>query len=543
MSPDAVIIGGGPAGSAIGRLLASWGHSVLILATSADRSRGLAESLPPSTQKLLAEVGVLDAVERAGFYRATGNTAWWASRDRRVERFNSSASGPVLSGSLLVRQAQHERRVEGLGTSVVEASALGYQVYRPDFDRVLLDSAANAGARVRVGARARSVRFDADRSARVDYEHHGRRSAVSCRFVLDCSGRAGVVGRRFRRAEPGHRMYALVGVWQKAGHWDLPDETHTVVETCDSGWAWSVPISASTRHVGMMVDGITPHGANRRALADAYRVEIGQTAHVRALVDDALLQDVWACDASLYSSDVYAGPQFLLIGDAGSFIDPLSSFGVKKALASAWLGAVVVHTCLTHADRQDVALGFFSQREREIYAAHLRRSSDFARAAQVEHPHPFWVSRASIDPVGVPENDDANDAQVREAFERIKQAPSIEFRLADDARLNKAPIIRGREIVLEDALAVAAAGLNGGATTTSMLNGSHTTGSAPGVRPAIRFFENVDLVKLAEMACQHTRVPDLFEAYCRSHAPVPLPSLLTALSLLVAKRILKPIGA
>ena len=60
----------------------------------------------------------------------------------------------------------------------------------------------------------------------------------------------------------------------------------------------------------------------------------------------------------------YAGPRFLLAGDAGSFIDPLSSFGVKKALASAWLGAIVVHTRLAHADRETLASDFFSDWER-----------------------------------------------------------------------------------------------------------------------------------------------------------------------------------
>ena len=59
---DAVVIGGGPAGSAAARLLTTWGHDVVVLTTTPDRSRGLAESLPPSTQRVLAEVGVLDAV-------------------------------------------------------------------------------------------------------------------------------------------------------------------------------------------------------------------------------------------------------------------------------------------------------------------------------------------------------------------------------------------------------------------------------------------------------------------------------------------------
>ena len=115
---DAVVIGGGPAGSAIGRLLAAWGHSVRILNKPVDRSRGLGESLPPSTKKLLDAIDVLDLVDRAGFYKTTGNTVWWASRERRVEKFDPSG----------------------------EIS--GYQVFRPDFDRVLLEHAASAGADV-----------------------------------------------------------------------------------------------------------------------------------------------------------------------------------------------------------------------------------------------------------------------------------------------------------------------------------------------------------------------------------------------------------
>ena len=112
---DVVVIGGGPAGSAVARLLASWGHAALMLDSAPPRSRGLAESLPPSTRKLMTEVGVLDAVERAGFYRSTGNTVWWASADPRVENFGSPAH------------------------------ATGYQVHRPDFDRVLRESARKRG--------------------------------------------------------------------------------------------------------------------------------------------------------------------------------------------------------------------------------------------------------------------------------------------------------------------------------------------------------------------------------------------------------------
>jgi hypothetical protein len=76
---NVVVIGAGPAGSAVANLCAAWGRSVLVLSTAGRIARGLAESLPPSTRKLFATVGVLDSVQRAGFYRTTDNTVWWAS--------------------------------------------------------------------------------------------------------------------------------------------------------------------------------------------------------------------------------------------------------------------------------------------------------------------------------------------------------------------------------------------------------------------------------------------------------------------------------
>src|SRR4029450_13599034 len=95
---DDVVIGGGPAGTVAARLLASWGHSVLLLTKAIERSRGLGGPLPPSTRKLMATAGVLDEVERAGFYRTTGNTVWWGSREQRVETFEPSGEASGVQG-------------------------------------------------------------------------------------------------------------------------------------------------------------------------------------------------------------------------------------------------------------------------------------------------------------------------------------------------------------------------------------------------------------------------------------------------------------
>src|SRR4029077_7563734 len=118
---DVAVLGAGPAGAAAARLLAMWGHSVVVL-NRLPRHPPLAESLPPSCGKLFDEMGARSLVDSAGFVRATGNTVYWADRERRVEMF--------------------------------DAGHRGYQVSRDAFDALLLDAARA----VRAMARDASVR-------------------------------------------------------------------------------------------------------------------------------------------------------------------------------------------------------------------------------------------------------------------------------------------------------------------------------------------------------------------------------------------------
>src|SRR3954453_22820892 len=111
-------------------------------------------------------------------------------------------------------------------------------------------------------------------------------------------------------------MYALVGEGHAADRWDVPDPTHPLVEAYGRGWAWSVPVSSAVRHVGVMIDGPSPRHAGQ-ALAEAYRSDLAATSAFARVLDTAALNDVWSCDASTYSSRAFAGPHYLLVGDAG----------------------------------------------------------------------------------------------------------------------------------------------------------------------------------------------------------------------------------
>jgi flavin-dependent dehydrogenase len=493
--PEVVIIGGGPAGAAAARLLSRWGHRVLLLCRSEPSRPSLAESLPPSTQKLLAQVEVLDAIDSAGFYRSTGNTVWWESTDPRIEPFPRGATG--------------------------------YQVQRERFDGVLVSLAERAGVDVRRDASVRAVHVGVGSSdlARVEFDAPAGLRSVVAPWVLDCSGRSGLVARSLglRRGERGHRTLALVRPWRREGGWDVTDETHTLVESYGDGWAWSVPVSPTVRHVAVMVDprdGVTALAPEREAEA-MYRAELRKTEQLRRLTDGAAAAGpVAAHDASLYDAARACDAGFLLVGDAYSFIDPLSSVGVKKALASAWLAAVAVHTALATPSMQSAALELFETREREVYASYRRlTATQFGRATR-RYDHRFWSDRAVVG--GVDESDPAANAQhesslpaVAAALDELKKRSAIHLVRSGRWDVAPRPAVRDREVVLEHRLVT------------------------PRDPAGLRFLYGVDLVSLGTMTSAHEQVPDLFEAYNRLHAAVGLPEFLSALATLVAEGLLE----
>lgn len=485
---DVAVIGGGPSGAVAAALLASWGRRVCLLTRPVEAGRSLANSLPPSTRKLLEQTDILDLVDSVG-YRTTGNTVWWGDRAGRIEPFDPD------------------------GTS------WGYQVERAQLDPLLLDRAAARGAVVSRDARVRGVSVDVDcGDAVVHFDQQGQARALRACMLLDCSGRAGLIARqlRLRRHVPGGRMQALIGVWRRPARWTLDHPSHTFIETCDEGWAWSIPVSDEVRHVGLMIDGATSRLPRGPSVVSTYRNQLARTSRLAAQVQGASLEHAFACDASVYGSIESAGPHFLLVGDAGSTLNPLSSFGVKKALASAWLAAVVAHTALAHPERTQAAGEFFSRWEQQVWRTNLQRSRDFAREALARHPGPFWETQASLVVDAGGAADDRSRVQLPEvraalALLRASNAPMLS---RGTRPLSEAPIVRGNTIAIEPA--------------------------APCVGDAVplRYFRGVDLVSLTALADGVSDVPALFDRYCVRHAAVALPDFLAALSLLVASDVI-----
>ena len=479
---DVLVVGGGPAGAAVAALLATWGHSVLVLDRPNPRP-ALAESLPPSCTRLLEVIGVYERVASAGFIAATGNTVWWGGDERRVEHFPGGRTG--------------------------------WQVERSHFDEVMRAHAMACGAQWLRPATARSLAA-ADDMVECAADVEGRSQVFHARWAVDATGRTGLTARR-RRVGSGSawRTTALAAEWKRAGGWGLPDESHTLVESVGSGWGWSVPGDAERRFFTVMFNPADGRPESEALDAD-YRRRLELLPALGALAaSGTCIGAAFACDASTYHAGTPVDDRVLSVGDAASFLDPLSSFGVKKALASGWTAAVALHTALTTPDARVMALEWFARREGEYVKAAKAPLGALSREVASTGAGAFWGTRASL------EGDEAhadlvetlrNDPAVLRAFAELRRREPAVLRTAV-LRTVPGPVVRGNVVVVEPHL------------------------DLPVVGAPLRYLRNVDLLQLAEMARGGTEVGALCADYESRFGRTPLPDLLGAISVLLAHEV------
>jgi flavin-dependent dehydrogenase len=474
---DAIIVGGGPAGCTAAALLSSWGRSVVLIHRDTAQP-SLAESLPWSTRKLLRHLGQLDAVDAAGFHPNSGNISRWAG--------------------------QH---------AIAATEGPGFHVSRADFDRVLRGHARSKGAEIVEGSVGR---VDISRLARVECDSAGGVTTYECDFVLDCSGRAGVIARRgLRRADAGYRTLAIASEWE-CPEWPAEERTHTFVDSYDNGWAWSVPLSPTRRQCTVMVDaGLTT--VSKAGLGALYRSELHKAVSIEhRLKGSRQISVPWGCDASLYTCDRATDSRALLVGDAASFIEPLSSAGVRKALASAWRAAIAVNTVLSKPEMLDVALAFHDRRERWLYEQCVRASAVFFARAAEEYDHPFWSTRASYVPDGferpseAPSDDEiAHDRDVQRIASKLREAVALRWTTSPQLVVSGAPVVEGNQIVVREGVAL------------------------DGFDEPLRFACGVDLLELARIASRSADMSAVIQEYFARVGPVDPRSLLQALAFLI----------
>jgi flavin-dependent dehydrogenase len=338
MDTDVLVIGGGPAGSTAAALLARNGHRVTLIEKARHPRFHIGESLLPANLPLLEKLGVAEEV------RAIGMQKWGAE-------FISHWDG----------RQQDFRFSEAWNKSLPFA----YQVRRSEFDRILIRNAERAGAEVIEGARVDSVDLGDGRAPvriQVQYENGTARSWQS-RFLVDASGRDTFLANRLRskRRNRQHNSAAIFGHFRGAQRNQGEREGHISVYWFDHGWFWFIPLSDGATSIGAVV---WPYylKSRTRPVNDFLLDTIALCPPLaQRLAHAHLVNDAEATGNYSYSSARSHGHNFILLGDAYAFIDPVFSSGVMLAMQSAFDGVEAVQTCLRRPEQARAALRQFDR--------------------------------------------------------------------------------------------------------------------------------------------------------------------------------------
>jgi flavin-dependent dehydrogenase len=349
---DVIVAGGGPAGSTAASWLARRGHRVMLFERDKFPRFHIGESLLASVNDVLKAIGADGLIREAGFPQKWGAT--FMLGDGSSERYADFAVAPDVPAPQT------------------------WQVPRATFDHLLLQHAQASGADVRERHRVLDPIFDSEGVTVTvqGLDDPTSRRTVRARAMIDSSGRGGLLSRTLglRIDEPRLANLAVFshfsGVFRQEGRraGDI-----RIVARPDLGWFWLIPISAELMSVGVVLPqaaarpllGIEPALLLDRAIAET-------PVMARLLVSAHREWPVRVEKDFSFGSRAYAGNRWLLVGDAGSFLDPVFSTGVAIALESGLEAAQAVSDGLRRDDLSVRQFRRFERRQRGRYLAFRR---------------------------------------------------------------------------------------------------------------------------------------------------------------------------
>ncbi len=336
---DVLVIGGGPAGSTVAPLLAQKGHRVVLMERARHPRFHIGESLLPANLPLFEQLGVADDM------RAIGMPKWAAEF---VSPHHDAA--------------QVFRFAEAWDPSMPHA----YQVKRAEFDEILIRNAARKGVEVREGCQVLAVDFLPDDTVAVRARRDdGGEEQWQARFVVDASGRDTFLAHRFRikRRNPRHNSAAVYAHFAHARRRTGRAEGDITIFWFEHGWFWFIPMIHDTTSVGMVTWPYHMRSRGKRSLRQFLMDNIAACPALAARLEGAgLTTEVEATGNFSYVAERTHGANYLLLGDAYTFIDPVFSSGVWLAMNGAVLGAEAIDVCLKDPAAAPAALERFDTR-------------------------------------------------------------------------------------------------------------------------------------------------------------------------------------
>ena len=341
---DTIVIGGGPAGSTVATLVAEQGYRVLLLERATTPQFKIGESLIPATYWTFKRLGMLEKLRTSHF-----------PQKYSVQFYSRTGKGSTPF--YFFQTNPHE-------------SAVTWQVLRSEFDEMLLDNAKEKDVEVRRGVGVREVLFEGDTATGVVTQNtDGTRETLNATIIVDSTGQRSLIGRQLNlnTIEPNLKMASLFTHYE-GGHRDEGiDEGATLIlhtEEKDS-WFWSIPLPYNRTSIGVVgeLDYLLQNRRDADGRLDTQKIfneELEKCMPLKQRLEGAkqLLSIQTTKDFSYRASRI-AGNNWVLVGDAFGFLDPVYSTGLFLALKSGEMAADVIIEAFQKDDFSESQLGSF----------------------------------------------------------------------------------------------------------------------------------------------------------------------------------------
>ncbi|CAO1598394.1 hypothetical protein XANCAGTX0491_002162 [Xanthoria calcicola] len=211
-----------------------------------------------------------------------------------------------------------------------------------------------------------------------------RRGTIRFEYLVDASGRAGLLSNKYQKTRKFNRGLNNVAHW---AYWKgtkkyapgtaRANSPYFEAMHDGSGWAWFIPLHNGTTSVGVVMhqDFITSKKKQSSSTEDFYTSSLHLTPNLCKLVANGdgaeLVSEIKSASDYSYSASSYASPYVRIVGDAGCFIDPFFSSGVHLALVGALSAATTICAAIKKDCSEPVAAKWHSTKVADSYTRFL----------------------------------------------------------------------------------------------------------------------------------------------------------------------------
>jgi flavin-dependent dehydrogenase len=343
---DVAMIGGGPAGSTSATLLARKGYKVIVFEKERFPRFHIGESLLPYSMGAFERLGVREKLD-ARFLPKFGAEICTAC-GRSTVKFNFRNA---------YRMA-HER---------------AYQVTRADFDKILLDHAAENGATVLEETGVENLRFGQEEIG-ITVRTSGQSAQTSAGYVIDCSGRNAVIGNFFNLKQPYPHLkkFSLFAHYENVTRESGVEGTYIRLVRGSDRWFWMIPLSQTRMSIGVVLD-IGAFKELKKRPEEALEAMLQEQPEIWSRMGQSTrVSPTYAESDYSYRNCRLTGARWLLAGDAAGFIDPIFSTGVFIAIESAEQAAAAIDAALKNPRDRARAFRKYSRETNRTMDLYLR---------------------------------------------------------------------------------------------------------------------------------------------------------------------------